>query len=118
MRIEGYACSFSERANLLKGAVKMCTGLGVHRDDVGPGVGECLNIFLGFDDHEVDINHLLGRCADCFHDRRANRDVGHETAVHDIDVNPVGACLVDRLDFSLKTAKISGKDGGGDSERL
>jgi serine/threonine protein kinase len=98
--------------------MKMCAGLGVHGDHVRAGIGKRLNIFLGFDDHQMDVDRLSCRGTNRFHDQRTNRDVGHETTVHDVDVNPIGACLVDRLDFSLKTAKISGKDRGGDSEGL
>jgi hypothetical protein len=90
----------------------------MHRNDVRPGLGECLNILLGFDDHQVYVDHLSRRRTNRFHNRRANRDVGHETPVHDIDVNPIGASFIDRLDFSRKAAKISGKDRGGNSERL
>jgi len=74
----------SEGADLLKGPVQMRTGLGVHGDHVRPCVGKRLNIFLWFDDHEVDIDDALGRGADSLHDQRANRDVRHESAVHHV----------------------------------
>ena len=53
-----------------------------------------------------------------FTTRRADCDVRHEPAVHDIDVDPVGAGLVDGLDFSLEAAKIGRKHGRGDSKGL
>ncbi len=118
MRVEGNPGPFSESANLLQRAVKVCAGLGVHCDHVCTGISKGLNIFLWFDDHEMDVDCLCRCGANRFDNQRANRDVGHETAVHDVDVNPVGAGPVDRLDFSLKTAKISGKDRWGDSEGL
>jgi hypothetical protein len=66
----------------------------------------------------VDVHDALGRGAYGFYDERANRDVRHESAIHDVDVDPIGACVTDCLDFSLKAAKISRKHGGGNSERL
>eukprot|EP00955_Chlamydomonas_euryale_P098275 365130-Chlamydomonas_euryale.AAC.26 len=49
--------------------------------------------------HQVAIEDLVSDGADGFHDHRANCDVGHKAAVHDIDVNPVAASLVDGLDL-------------------
>jgi hypothetical protein len=98
--------------------MKVCARLGVHGDDVRTRIGKRLNIFLGLDNHQMDIHDLLGCRANRSYDQWANRDVGHETAVHDVDVDPIRASAVDRLDFSLKPAKISGKDRGGNSQRL
>ena len=43
-----------------------------------------------------------------------NGQVGHEMAVHDVDVDPVGAGLVDRTHFLAEAGEIGGQDGGGD----
>jgi isopentenyldiphosphate isomerase len=91
----------------LNRSVKVCAGLGVDRDDVGACARKRLNIFLGLDDHQVHIDRFFRGFAYRFHDQRANRDVGHETSVHDVHVNPIGAGLVDGLDFGRKAAKIS-----------
>ena len=88
----------------------------MHGDDVGAGLGERLNILFGLDDHQVDVDAFLRGGSNRLDDDGANRDVGHEAAIHYVDVNPIGPRLIDRLDFGLKTAKISGKDRGGDSE--
>jgi len=116
MGVERNSGPSSECADLLECSVKVRAGLGVHGDHVRPGVSKRLNIFLGLDDHEMDVDRLSGRSANRFDDQRADRDVGHETTVHDVDVDPIGSRLVDRLDFSLKTAKISGKHRRSDSE--
>jgi hypothetical protein len=96
----------------------MCAGFRVDGDDVGARVGKRLNIFLRLDDHEMNVDDFFRRGTDGLHHERANRDVRHETAVHDVYVDPIGASSINRLDFSLKAAKISGKNRRGDSEGL
>ena len=118
MGVERDARALSKCSDLLKCSVQMRAGLCVNRDDVCAGVGERLNVFLRFDDHEVDVDDALRRSADGSHDERADRDIRYESAVHDVDVDPIGSCVADCLDFSLKAAKISRKNGGGDSEWL
>ena len=108
--VERNSGTLSQGADLLERPVKMGARLRVHGDHVRPGLRKRLNIFLRFDNHEMGVDGLRRRGTDRLHDQRTNRDVGHETAIHDIDVDPIGARLIDRLDFSLKTAKISGKD--------
>ena len=41
------------------------------------------------------------------HDRGADGDVGHETAVHDIDVNHGGAAALDGFDLRTQPREIS-----------
>ncbi len=118
MGIERHTGALSEDANLLERAVQVRASLGVDRDDVSACFGKRLNIFLRFNDHEMDVDDAFGRRPNRLHDDRANSDVRHESAVHDIDVNPIGAGLANSLDFSLKAAKIGRKDGRCDSERL
>ena len=94
------------------------SGLGVDGDDVRAGIGKRLNIVIGVDNHEVDIDDALGRRTDRLDDEWPNRDVRNESTVHDIDVNPIRAGLAHGPDFGLKSAKIGGKNGWSDSERF
>ena len=118
MGVERHARALSEGADLLKRSMQVRAGLGMDGDDVRARIGKRLNIFLGFDDHEVNVDHALGGGADGLHDEWADRDVRHESSIHDVDVDPIGTGLADGPDFSLKAAKISRKNGGGDSEWL
>lgn len=118
MGVERDTRAFSESADLLQRPMQMRAGLRMDRDDVGASVRKRLNIFLRFDNHEVNVDRVFRRSSDGFDDRGANRDVRHKTAVHDIDVDPVGSRLVHGLDFSLQKAKISRKNGRGDSKGL
>ena len=41
-------------------------------------------------------------------------EVGHEVAVHDVDMDPVGAGRVDGAHLLAKPREVGGEDGGGD----
>jgi len=43
------------------------------------------------------------------HHRRTDRDVRHEVAVHNVDMNPIGARAGDSPDFLAEVGEISGK---------
>ena len=51
------------------------------------------------------------------HDVRADGDVGHEMAVHHVDMDPVGAGVIDRAHLFAQPGKIGGQNGWGDKER-
>jgi hypothetical protein len=53
-----------------------------------------------------------------FDDDRSNGDVRHEVAVHDIDVQPIGARGFDSLNLVFETAEVRGQNGRGDFHRL
>ena len=72
---------------------------------------------LRLDDHEVHIERLGGCTPHGPDDHRAQRDVGHETAIHDIDMNPIGARQIDRAHLFGQTAEIRRQDGRRDNDR-
>ena len=90
--------------------MNMRTGLDMHRDDIGAGLGESLEIRVARRDHQMHIEHLLGVRAQRFHDVRSDGDVGDEVAVHDVEMDPVGSCRIDRADFFAQLAKVGGKN--------
>lgn len=72
--------------------------------------------------HHVAIKHPLAPIggalhtpANARHDWRADGDVRDEVPVHDVDVQPVGAGVVnDAGAFVREVAEVGGEDGGGD----
>ena len=50
-----------------------------------------------------------------FYHRRADRDIGDEMAIHDIDMDPVAASEVDSLHLFAQPRKIGGENGRGDT---
>ncbi len=95
----------------------MGTGFDMHGDDVGAGLGEGFEIGIARRDHQMHVERLLGVGPDRFDDVGADRNVRHEVAVHDVDMNPVGAGCVHRADFLAELGKIGGEDRGRDDER-
>ena len=93
-------------------------GSALNKKVIGAGFGKRLKIAFGLDDHQVHIERLRGRAAHGIDDRGAERDVRHEPAVHDVDVDPIGAGLIDRANFLAEPPQIGGKDGGRDHDRL
>ncbi len=79
---------------------------GMYGDDVGPRLGEALEIGIGRRDHQMHVENLPGRRPDRLHDRRAEGDVGHEMPVHHVDMDPVGARLVDGPHLVAEPRKI------------
>ena len=89
-----------------------------HEQVVGAGAREVLEVALGLHHHQVDVEWLRRRLAHGCDDQRAEADVGNEAAVHDVDMDPVGAGRVDRANLVGKAAQVSGKNRRGNDGRL
>jgi hypothetical protein len=92
--------------------------LDVDSDRIGAGGGELLDPAGWLDDHEMDIDWEIGCGADGLDDREADADVGHEDAVHDVDVDEVSARRFDRGDLLAEPAKISRQDRRADHDAI
>jgi hypothetical protein len=90
----------------------------LNKQMIGAGVRKIAKITLWFDDHKVHIERLRGRATHRIHDRRAEGYVRHEPTVHDVDMNPIGARLIDCTDFLAKAPQIGGKNGGCYNDRF
>merc|ERR1719163_1990927 len=108
----------SEVLDLVDGAVEVDGGraLRVHGDDVRASLGEVRDAELGLDDHEVGVENLVGDGAERVDDEGTDGDVGDEATVHDIDVDPLRAGLIDSLDLFAEGGEVGGEDGGGDDD--
>ena len=113
MRVEYHAGMDAEGFDLLHSTVDVFAGLVVEGDDVGASLGEGLEVFLGFHNHQVDIQWLLGFLLDGLHHGDAEGDVGHKAAVHHVAVEPVGLAAVDHLDVGFQVEEVGGEKGRG-----
>ena len=95
MRIEHDSGFLTEAPDLGERALEMNARFDVHADHVRSGLGESLEIALGLDDHQVDVDRQTGRAANRSDDDRTERDVRDEATVHHVDVDPVGAGALD-----------------------
>jgi hypothetical protein len=90
----------------------------MHGDDVGAGLGEGLDVGVDRRDHQVHVEHLIRVGTQRRDHVGPQGDVGHEMAVHDIDVDVVGAGRGDRADLLAHAGEIGGQNGRGDANVL
>ena len=93
-------------AQLLQRAVQVGRGLDVHGDPVGAGLAELLHVALGLDDHQVHVDRQPGRRAHGPHDQRADGDVGHEAAVHHVQVQPRRGTAIHQAHGAFQVARV------------
>src|SRR3546814_10197784 len=75
-------------------------------DDVGAGFSEGFEEMIDRRDHQMDIEGLLRVRTERLHHAGSYRDVGDEMAVHHVDMDPVGAGLVNGTDFLAQAREI------------
>ena len=77
---------------------------------IGTGLSKVGDIALRLDDHQVHIQRLLRVASHRFDNHRPERDIRHEMAVHDVDMNPVCACRVDGANLVGEVPEIRRQD--------
>src|SRR5476649_485624 len=92
--------------------------LRLNKKMIGASFGKIAKITFRVDDHQVHIERLRRRSTNRIHNRRTEGDVWHEPAVHDVNMNPIGACLIDGTDFLTNSPQIRGKNRGCNNDRL
>ncbi len=91
----------------LQRAVQVPASLVVHAHPVGPRIGKGRNELVGILDHQVAVERQLRRLAQAGDDRRSDGDVGHEVAVHDVDMDHRAAAALRRGNLVREVCKIS-----------
>ncbi len=90
----------------------------MHQQMIGAGMHEIVDISLRLDNHQMDVDRFRRRPPHGFDDNRADRQVWHEAAVHDIDVNPVGAGRLDGMHLLGEPPEISRQDRRRDDHAI
>ena len=98
-------------------AMEMRRHFHVHRQHICPGVHEVVQVTVWLLDHQVHIERACGDPLDGADDRLADRDVRDEVAVHDVDMNLVGAAPFRRGDRVAQNGEIRRENGGRDPDR-
>jgi hypothetical protein len=83
----------------VKGAIEMDAGFLVDGDPVGAGFGDGRDEVVGTFDHEMAVERDLGNLAEGGDYGRADRKIGDEVAVHDVDVENGSAAFDGGLRF-------------------
>ena len=95
-------------------ALQMHAGLGVDGDEIGPRPGIGLDPALGLLDHQVEVEREPGALLDGLDDGRSDRQVRDEVAVHDVDVDLVGAGGLHQRHGVAECGEVGGQDARGD----
>ena len=79
---------------------------------------EAVDVAEGLIDHEVHVERQVGDAPPGSHDIRAEGEVGHEVAVHDIEVQAVHAGPLELVDDAVEAAEVGVKDARGDEDAV
>ncbi len=109
-RIERHRRALAGGADLLQHAVQVAARLDVHADEVGARAREVVDVAIGIFDHEVHVERLLRGLAHRRDHDGADGQVGHEAAVHHVDVDVIGAGSVDRAHLFGEAAEVRGQN--------
>src|SRR3989441_3618500 len=89
--------------------------LRMKREDGGTGGRERLEVALGLDYHQVHVDRLVGESAQRRDHVRPEREVRHETPVHHVHVQPVGASRQHLRHLLGEPAQVRRQDAGRDA---
>ena len=112
MRIEGDAGHHTFFLDLSHHTMQVGTGFVMYVHDFG---AECLDFFdefLGLYYHEVYVKRFLRMLRHRLHDRKSERDIGDEHAVHNVEVKPFGFTCIKHFYVTLQVTEISRQKGG------
>src|ERR1041384_5334688 len=84
------------------------------RDRVRAGLDKSRQVMIVMLDHQMHIERKLGLFTNKTDDRRSERNVVYEMAVHDIAVEPIRTGVFDYVDIVRESGEISGQNRGGD----
>ena len=84
---------------------------------IGAGGDEGFEVGIGGGDHQVRVERGAHARAEGGDHVGAQGDVGHEVAVHDVDLHPVGAGGLDGGNLLAEAGEVGGKDRGDDCRR-
>ena len=118
--VAGIECDprlLAERANGLQRAVQVRSRFDVNRDVITTGLSEGFEVRIARRDHQMGIEDLLRVRAHRLDDIGTVGDVRHEMAVHHVEVDPVGAPLIDGANLLAKLREVGGQDRRCDNER-
>ena len=93
-------------------------GFGMHCDDVGAGLRELGDVGVDRRNHQVHIKGQRRAVAQGRDHIGADRNVRNEMAVHDIDMDVIGARFVNGLHFVAEAREICGEDRRRDPDGL
>src|SRR5262249_30822022 len=114
--VEGHTRLGAEVTDGGQGPVQVGARLGVDDDQVAPGLDVAVHQFLGLEDHQVRLEHHRAVLAARGDDVRPHGEVRYEPPVHDVPLDPVHSCFLERGDLLTQPGEVGREDGGDDLE--
>src|SRR5215510_4931270 len=90
--------------------MQIVVALPMNKKGIGAGLDKFIKEEVWVRDHEMSFELQRRQVSERLHDRRSHRNVGHEMAVHDVDVNAVGSGLSRFVDLRRKMAEVRGEN--------
>ena len=88
-------------------------GFHVDRDRIGSGLEEARKVMVRPFDHEMDVERKLSVLADRRDNGGPEGNVIDEMAIHDVEMEPIGARFFDAMDLGFEMGEIRGENGRG-----
>jgi len=85
-------------------------GFSMNSDDIGPSFAKRGDIGIDGSDHQVHVERFYAVWPERLHHAGADRQIRHEMTVHNVDMNVVGASLVDCSDLFTKSGEVMMRD--------
>ena len=82
----------------------------MYGDNIRAGLDEVVQILIGVRDHQMYIEHLVGRLAQRLNHRSADGDIRHEVTVHNVNVNVFRTGIGGNFNIACKICKICGQN--------
>ena len=98
--------------------MRVRSGLGVNGDDIGPCFSKSIEEPVDWRDHEMNVERQRRMWTQRFDYHRADRDVGDEMAIHNIDMNPISPRRFDGAHFLTEAREICAQDRRGDADGI
>jgi hypothetical protein len=95
----------------MKGAIEMDAGFPVDGDPIGAGFGKCGDEVVGPINHEMAIERNFQDFAKTGYDRRPDRDIRDEVAIHYVHVDDACSPFDDGLGFRAEAKSADRMEG-------
>ena len=99
---------------MLHGAVEIHSPFLMDQERIRAGVGKGLQVQVGIFNHQMNFERQAADGPKGLDHRWTNRDIGDEMAVHDVDMDPIGARLLGCGHLLSQPRKIGRQNGWSD----
>ena len=89
----------------------------MHRDPVGSSPDEILEVGVRGFDHQMNVHREVGGFIHRINYEGADGDVRDESAVHNVNVNPICTCFFHSSNILGKTSEVRREDRWGDESQ-